>query len=364
MRATVLVLFACLVAASPASAQRVSKYGADFLAGGVGARALAMGGAQVGLSSDVHSVYWNPAGLQGMERAGLSYMHAERFAGIVSFDYGSAAMALSDRSTVGVAYFRSGVNDIKNTLDAWDPVRGEPRPDPSSHITTFSAADHAFFVSYARRLRPGLDAGVTAKIIRRTIGSFAGAWGYSFDLGLRYGTGSWQFGVTAQDVTTMLQSWSVDAGRLAAIRDVFGDELPSGGTEVVLPVVRLGSGYAMAIDPGRLTLAADVDLVFDGTSAQAIDLGRGAVALYPRFGAEYAWRDIVAVRAGISRLLSTDTDGLDLSPTVGTGLKIGRFAIDYSFGDFAGLVSALGYSHRISASFELDRPRPEPEPEP
>ena len=363
-RAPVLVLLACLLAAVPASGQRVAKYGADFLAGGVGARALAMGGAQVGLANDVHAVYWNPAGLQGLDRAGVSYMHAERFAGIVSFDYGSAAMALSDRSTVGIAYFRSGVNDIKNTLDAWDPVRDEPKPDPSSHITTFSAADHAFFVSYARRLRPGLDAGITAKIIRRTIGSFAGAWGYSFDLGLRYSKGSWHFGATAQDVTTMLQSWSVDAGRLAAIRDVFGDDLPSGGTELVLPVLRLGSGYTMGAEPGRLTLAADMDLVFDGTSAQAIDLGDGAVALYPRFGAEYAWRNIVAVRAGISRLLSTESDGLDLSPTVGTGLKIGRFAIDYSFGDFAGLVSALGYSHRISASIDLDRLRPDPEPEP
>ncbi|NBC18493.1 MAG: hypothetical protein GVY18_14395, partial [Bacteroidetes bacterium] len=36
--------------AGSAQAQSVAKYGADFLAGGVGARALAMGGAQVGLT--------------------------------------------------------------------------------------------------------------------------------------------------------------------------------------------------------------------------------------------------------------------------------------------------------------------------
>ncbi len=362
MRTPILFVMVLLAAVMPASAQRVAKYGADFLAGGVGARALGMGSAQVGLASDVHAVYWNPAGLQGLDRASVSYMHAERFAGIVSFDYAAGAMAVSHRSTVAAAWFRSGVNDIKNTLDAWDPVRGAPRPDPSSHVTTFSAADQAFFVSFARSFAGGLDAGVTAKIVRRSIGSFADAWGYSFDLGLRYTTGAWRLGLVVQDATTMLQSWSVDSGRLSALADVFGDDLPAGGTELVLPVVRLGTGYRLVGSESVTTFAVDADLAFDGTSANALDVADGAVAIYPRAGLEHAWRDLIALRAGISRLLVTRSDGLDLSPTVGAGLRVGRFRVDYSFGDFAGLSSELGYSHRISASVDLDRLRPEPEP--
>jgi hypothetical protein len=358
LRSAVLACLGLGLAAGQADAQRVAKYGADFLAGGVGARALAMGGAHVGMASDVHATYWNPAGLQAMGSAEVAYMHAERFAGAVSFDYGAVALPLSARSTVSLAWFRSGVNDIKNTLDAWDPERDQPRPDPDQYVTTFSAADHALFVGYSRALAGGLDLGVTAKIIRRKIGSFAGAWGYSFDVGVRYVRGALALGAVVQDATTMLQSWSVDADRLAPIRDVFGDELPSGGTELVLPVLRLGSAYSWAVPGGRLALAADLDLSFDGQSANVLDVGGGAVAFHPRAGFEYTFRDVVALRGGIARVLDTEREGLDVSPAVGSGLRLGRFAIDYGFGDFSGLVSELGYSHRVSVSFDLARARP------
>jgi hypothetical protein len=39
----------------------------EYLNIGVGARALAMGGAQSASTSDAFSVYWNPAGLVGMQ---------------------------------------------------------------------------------------------------------------------------------------------------------------------------------------------------------------------------------------------------------------------------------------------------------
>ncbi len=358
-RVVAVVCIGLVLLVAPARAQRVAKYGADFLAGGVGARALAMGGAHVGMTSDVHAVYWNPAGLQSMESAEVAYMHAERFSGIVSFDYAAIAYPLTSRSTVAVAYFRSGVNDIKNTLDAWDPERDQPRPNPDQYVTTFSAADHALFVGYSRALGRGTDLGVTAKIIRRKIGEFAGAWGYSFDVGVRYERGPLVLGVVVQDATTMLQSWSVDADLLAPIRDVFGDELPSGGTELVLPVLRLGSAYGWTVPGGQLAVALDLDLSFDGQSANVLDVGGGAVAFHPRFGFEYSFRDVVALRGGIARVLSTEREGIDLTPAVGTGLRLGRIEIDYGFGDFSGLVSELGYSHRVSVAFDLGRPRPE-----
>ena len=39
-----------------------AKYAGEFIATGVGARALAMGGSFVALSDDVTAAYWNPAG--------------------------------------------------------------------------------------------------------------------------------------------------------------------------------------------------------------------------------------------------------------------------------------------------------------
>ncbi len=337
----------------PASGQRVAKYGADFLAGGVGARALAMGGSHIALSSDANAVYWNAAGLMALDYPEFAYMHAERFAGAVSFDYGAAAMPLSERSTVGVAFFRSGVNDIKNTLDAWDSERDQPRADPDQFITSFSAVDYAIFLGYGRRITESLSIGITAKVIRRTIGSFASAWGYSFDASAQYVGQKTRIGVTIQDLSTMLQSWSVDSARLANIQDVFGDELPSGGTELVVPVVRLGVARVTALANAQVTISADMDLAFDGRKANAFSVAN--VSFHPRLGAEYEYRGTVALRAGLARIRNVRSEGIDLTPTVGAGIAYRNFNIDYGFGDFAGLVSDLGFSHRISVSYRLER---------
>jgi hypothetical protein len=351
----------------PASGQKLAKYGADFLAGGAGGRALGMGAA-VALTQDVASGYWNAAGLSGLAYPELGYLHAERFAGIVSFDYAAAAMPLSGASTVGLSYFRSGVNDIKNTLDAWDAERDQPRANYEG-IRTFSAADHAFFLSYARSLSRSFSVGVTGKLIRRSIGDFAEAWGYSFDVGAQTRVGRIRLGANLQDVAGMYQSWSVNPDAFTAGDDVnpqtgqpytfqeaFGQELPQGGTYVVPPVARLGAGYDLPLG-GALTatLGADLDLAFDNQRAYAFNAGR--VSMHPRVGTELGYRGVVAFRAGLSRIEPGEDGGVSFSPVLGAGLTLQQFSIDYGFGDFAGMGSELGQTHRISARLVLRQSR-------
>lgn len=351
-----ILLLCGLMVLSPSSAeaQKLAKYGADFLSGGVGGRALGMGGTHIGIVQDVSAVYWNVAGLAGIEYPQISYMHAERFAGIVSFDYAGAAVPINAKSTVGITIIRSGVDDIPNTLNAWDVERNQPKPNPENFIERFSAADYAFMLGYARSLSESFTVGVTGKVIRRTIGDFADAWGYSFDVGLQWKKGPWMLGANVQDLSTMLQSWSINKGELAQLAD-FQQEIPEGGTFLVLPVARLGGGYQMPVGLSKLTLAMDLDIAFDGQ--QAFVLNAGDVSFHPRIGAEYAFKEVVFLRAGISRLLVSNDIGLNITPTVGAGLQLNQISLDYGFGDFAGLTSDLGYSHRISARLILQQPR-------
>jgi len=285
-------------------------------------------------------------------------MHAERFSGVVSFDYAGVAWPLTNRSTFSLSFYRSGVNDIKNTLDAWDAVRDQPKPDPDQFITSFSAADWAFYFGYGRTISQKFRIGMTGKIIRRTIGDFADAWGYSFDIGMQYRSGPLKLGATVQDVSTMLQSWTVNSSSLQNLKDVFGDDLPEGGTEIVLPVIRLGSGYEIVYPDSRLQLAFDVDIAFDGQQGNAISVGKSSY--HPRVGAEYSYHDAFALRAGLSRIQKTDREGWDITPTIGAGFSLSKVQFDYGFGDFAGLVSDLGYSHRLSVQLLLSTSRPDP----
>ncbi|MFB6279717.1 MAG: hypothetical protein ABEK75_09440 [Salinibacter sp.] len=378
-----LLLIAAL-AAPRASGQRIAKYGADFLAGGVDARALGMGGAYVGLAHEVSAGYWNPAGLSALTYPEISYMHVERFAGAVSFDYGGAALPVTARSTVGISVFRSGVNDIVNTLSAWNPDRGQPLPNYESRISRFSAADWALFVSYSRQVNEHLSVGVNFKGIHRSIGDFANAWGYSMDASARYTTGPYRFGVVVRDLTTMLQSWSVNPGAFevnctnpideepfeACLNDdgsliegnaaryeaVFAQRIPQGGTALVLPVARLGSGAVWPVGDGHeLTVGLDLDVAVDGQRAFVPNIGD--VSFHPRLGAAFRYAGVVELRGGLRRLQIGDPIGVDLTPSVGAGLDLKQLSVDFSFGDFAGLVAEdLGFSYRISAQLRLEQP--------
>jgi hypothetical protein len=344
-----LLLIAAGFASAPADAQRVAKYGADFLAGGVGARALGMGGAHVALASDVTAGYWNPAGLSETFYPQAAYMHAERFDGIVQFDYGAVAFPLTGRSTLGISFFRSGIDDIPNTLEAWE--NGQPRPE---NVSFFSAADHAFFVSYARQLRENLSAGASVKLIRRSIGDFASAWGYSLDVGAQMRLGNLAFGANIQDVTGMLQSWSINGEAFSGLED-FGQALPVGGAEIVLPVARLGAAVVSLplVEHLNVTAGIDLDIAFDGQRSYA--LNAGDVSFHPRAGTELSFRDVVALRFGVSDVTSSARFGTQFTPTVGLGLALGPLNVDYGFGDFGGIREELGYSHRISLQYTLRR---------
>jgi hypothetical protein len=192
--------------------------------------------------------------------------------------------------------------------------------------------------------------------VRRGIGDFASAWGYSLDVGAQLDLGWVRLGLNLQDATRMVQSWSVDQARFEQIEE---ESRPVGLTEVVLPVARLGAATTTALsDDVGLTLAADLDLAFDGQKANAFNAGD--VSFRPRIGGEMLYRDLLAFRAGISDVTTNERFGTQLTPTVGAGVRLGALGVDYSFGDFGGLASELGYAHRVSLAYRFGSAGPVP----
>ena len=194
-------------------AQTARKYSNEFLNIGAGAKGLAMGGAQVASVADATAGYWNPAGLTEIkEHTVASLMHAEYFAGIGKYDYASIAMPLDDPTVVtrslGFSLIRFAVDDIPNTLFLVEP-------DGSvnyNNIRSFSSADYALLVSYGQVIfsdeNRTFSFGANAKVVHRSVGSFAKAWGLGIDAGLQYRTSRFNVGLMAKDVTTTFNAWN------------------------------------------------------------------------------------------------------------------------------------------------------------
>ena len=68
-----------------------AKYAGEAFTLGVGARALALGGAVVAGPFDGTAGYWNPAGMNRLNGRYVTAMHAETFGSLLNHDYLSSA---------------------------------------------------------------------------------------------------------------------------------------------------------------------------------------------------------------------------------------------------------------------------------
>lgn len=346
-------LFPLLSSAQSAQAT----YGNDFLSTGSGARALGMGSAQVSLANDVTASFWNVAGLAEVETPQIMYMHSERFGGIVGYDYGAGALPLkSGKGVISISFFRQGVDNIANTLNAWDRERDQPRGNAEDYITRFSAADMAIFFSFAKQRTERLSIGASAKIIHHKLGPFAQAWGYSLDVGLKLRTDFGNLGVAVHDITTMQKMWDVNLsafGDYEAQFDSLGATLPTGQNEYVLPSVKFGFAKIIPItEDFQFSIATDMDMIFENRRTYYLNLGR--MSIEPHVGGEVSYKEVIALRAGVTDFITDPVSGFTVSPTLGMGLKFSSFVLDYGFASFAGASSDLGFTHRISLRFDFD----------
>ena len=92
------------------------KYAGEFLYVGAGARALAMGSAFAAVSDDISAAYWNPAGLVNARGRMASFMHSERFGGLISYDYLAYSQEYAG-DVFAASLFRTDAGDIANTSD-------------------------------------------------------------------------------------------------------------------------------------------------------------------------------------------------------------------------------------------------------
>lgn len=331
------------------------KYSNEFLSIGVGARALGMGGAQVGAVRDVTAAYWNPAALTGIQHEyEFSLMHAEYFAGIAQYDYLGFSTPIGNQNQVAVSLIRFGVDDIPDTRFLYD-ANGAINYD---NIQFFNAADYALLLSFARDISDKIKLGANAKVIHRNVGKFAQAWGFGLDVGGIYIQKRMTLGLMVRDITTTYNAWTHDAEMVRDIYSQTNNEIPLNTVEITLPKAIASIAYDWKIG-SKFTLltALDLETTFDG--ARNTLVSSSAFSIDPKFGLELGFKQLVFVRGGVSSFqYIKDFQGqesLNYMPAAGLGVILNeRFQIDYALSDL-GDVSESPYSHIFSVKVSLEK---------
>jgi hypothetical protein len=266
---------------------------------GIGARALAMGGAFVAVGDDATAMVWNPAGLAQLDDTRLGGMSTDLFGLGITHQFVGAVTTFANFG-IGLGWERAS-------------VAGQQVDEEGTAGDAFTWTEQAILGTLATNIMDIGLAGANVKYYMADSGLGDTANGFGFDLGLLVNLGDiFAVGVTATDLAGTTISWD------------------GGATDVVSGLYK--AGMAMKLVDGMLVLAADMD--FDGTN-----LGDAHV------GMEFNIIEELALRGGIVLTNSFQ----DYYFAVGAGINVAGLYVDAAYI----LEEALGNTLILSAEFSL-----------
>ena len=314
-----LVLGGLLPVLSVRAQDRNGTVAADFLNVPVGARATAMGGAFSAIASDASALYWNPAGMAGLEGRTATFEYASWLVGI---DFNFVAVALPTRmGTIGVGLTALTVPEMEVTTVEQQEGTGE----------TFSAGSYAVALSYSRALTDRFAIGGNVKLVREQIWN-SSSNGVAFDIGTLFTTPfrGVRLGASISNFGSKLQ---IDGPDLTVPIDISPGENGNNGTvRAELNTDAFDLPLTM-----RVGLATELYQSASTRVSVAVDaLSPNASDQYVNMGAEVGLLGgLVQLRGGYQELF------LDQSPrsfTLGGGLRYGfgrlNLAADYAYEAF------------------------------
>lgn len=324
----IIILFAQFIFTNQSNAQSVSKTGttaATFLEIAVGASAVGMGGAFVGVADNAATLYWNVGGLANLEQNEAILVHTDWIAE-TSFDYAGLVIPLDEFGTIGLSFTSLSMDDMK--------VRTVEKPDGTGEY--FSAGDIAVGLSYSRKLTDRFSIGLTVKYIQQNIWHM-GASAFAIDAGTVFKTdllGGMVIGASISNFGTAMRLDGRDTRQFIRVDDTklgSNDQIPTNIEldEWELPLnIQLGvSTKPWETEDFSVTVA--VDAIHPNNNYESIN-----------FGTEISYKDFLFIRGGYQSLFLKDAEG-GLSFGMGVNSKMlfsqSFVNFDYAYRDFGRL---------------------------
>ncbi len=281
-----------LVEDPDASITRIGTRGANFLRLGVGARALALGGAVAALSEGPEAIYWNPAGTVNSERVEIAYSYTQVFEDTdITHQFAGMTIPLLG-GAVGLAVTALSSGEMtRTTIDF--PDGGDPQFGRS-----FEYTGSVFHLTYAKFLTDRLTAGIGGKFISEGIDD-ARANFLAIDAGVIFRTGL--FGTSLGAAIANVGGASRFKGSAVERRiTTFETSQPPLDVQLLANEIILPMTFRVSV---RWDLIGPPDALLSPTPGHALllmtDIADGVdTAVLFNFGLEYAFREIFFARVG------------------------------------------------------------------
>lgn len=323
------IILACIVSTISLYGQspNLGTSGAQFLEIPVGARATALGGAYVGISNDITSVFWNPAGITNINSSEAHFSYMRWFD---MFDYNAAAVAFNydDIGTFAVSLIVFTMDEMEITTE-WEP---------NGTGMYYDAQDLAVGLTYGRKLTDKFSIGITAKYIHQRIWNET-ASGIAFDVGTQYQL-DFQNITIAMRMSNFGPDLTFDGEDLNVTHDVNDN----------VPLNRL-TPARLITDAYPLPLCFQVGIAMDLYTSTFMKVRAALDAVHPNdnnerinFGTEFSFYDRLYLRGGYKY----NYDDEDF--TFGGGANLPFNGTRISFNYAYSLYDILPNVHRISLS--------------
>ena len=264
-------------------------------------------------------------------------------------------LLLTDDGLAQNLLIRMAIDQIPNTLR----LRGPDGSIDYSRIEEFSVADYALLVSYGRKLNSSpWSVGASAKIIHRSFGSFASAWGFGIDAGVKYSGEKITFALMGRDITTTFNAYSFTfSSEEKTVLQQTNNEIPASSVEYTLPKIIASAAYKIGLSE-KMNLLSAFDFEFSTNGTQSSLIASNHFNIDPRVGFELDYNKKAFLRLGagnFQNVISDDGSGnkdFSFFPTAGLGVKLGKITLDYAMTNIGNAGVGL-YSHYFSLNLDF-----------